>query len=172
MTAPGPGDIAGLLGLKALEIEGGRFARTYESDLRLPGGRAAATAIYVLFTAEDPISTLHRLDGDEIWHFYLGDPVDLLHLRPDGTHVTVRVGHDLLAGQMVQHVVKAGTWMGARLVAGGRYALLGATMTPGFVSGGFEQGDREQLRRRYPGAAPLITALTHERPLPGLPSER
>ncbi|HLI24262.1 MAG TPA: cupin domain-containing protein [Acidimicrobiales bacterium] len=172
MTRPGPSDLARLLGLKTLEVEGGRFSRTYQSGLRLAEGRPAATAIYALFTADDPVSRLHRLDGDEIWHFYLGDPMDLVLLRPDGTHATVRLGPDVLAGEVVQQVVPAATWMGARLAAGGSYALIGATMTPGFVSAGFEPGDRHQLRRRYPAAAGLITSLTPDRPLPGLPSER
>src|SRR5207249_6326954 len=61
------------------------------------------------------LSALHRLASDEVFHFYLGDPVEMLHLLPDRSHRVLTLGHDLAAGMTLQVVVPAGVWQGARL---------------------------------------------------------
>ncbi len=158
------------LGLKPHPSEGGYFVETYRSELRLPadvlpdaydGPRRLSTAIYYLLTP-DTHSAMHRVPGDEIFHFYLGDPVEMLQLHPDGRGEVVRLGPDPRAGFRLQHVVPAGVWQGARLRAGGRYALLGTTLAPGFEYQDFEAGDRDELCERFPRHAELITALTFE----------
>ena len=63
---------------------------------------------------------MHRLPTDELWHFYLGDPIELLLLYSDGSDELVILGQDVLAGQRIQTVVPAGTYMGARLRPGRR----------------------------------------------------
>lgn len=159
-------EVKSLLGLQPLTFEGGFFRETYASSLVLPaaalpacgGSRRAATAIYY-FLEPGTCSRLHRLEADEIYHFYLGDPVELLELGPTGSQVT-RLGQDLLGGEAVQHVVPAGRWQGSRLLPGGRWALLGTTMAPGFDLSDFEAGDRAELLARYPSEAERITALT------------
>ena len=75
---------------------------------------------------------MHVLDSDEIFHFYLGDPVEMLQLHPDGRSALFTLGPDLAAGQHVQLVVPAGVWQGTRLIGDGKVALLGCTVTPGF----------------------------------------
>ena len=80
----------------------------------------------------DTFSAMHRLKGDEVFHFYLGDPVEMLLLKPDGRAEAVLLGQDLSAGMRVQHAVAGGTWQGSRLAPGGKYALMGTTMAPGF----------------------------------------
>lgn len=158
------------LGLAPLPFEGGYFRQTYVATDQLPidrlparyaNGKPLATAIYYLLTDEpDSFSALHRLPADEIYHFYLGDPVELLMLFPDGRGERIVLGHDILAGQRVQHVVPAGVWQGSRVVAGGRYALMGTTMTPGFTEPDFEAGHAAALTAQYPAQAPLIRQLT------------
>ena len=69
--------------------------------------------------AEADIDTLHRLTSDEVFHFYLGDPVEMLHLLPDRSHRVLMLGQDLAAGMTLQAVVPGGVWQGARLAAGG-----------------------------------------------------
>ena len=121
-----------ILGLVPHPVEGGYFTETYRSADQIPAAalpagyaaaRAASTAIYYLLTP-DTFSAMHRLASDEIFHFYLGDPVEMLHLHPDGTHRIVVIGPDLEAGQRPQLVVPRHTWQGARLLPGGhsRYA--------------------------------------------------
>jgi hypothetical protein len=62
----------------------------------------------------------------------------------------------------VQHVVPRGVWQGSRLCPGGRVALLGTTMAPGFDVRDYEHGVREALLAQFPGAAEAIVALTRE----------
>ena len=80
--------------------------------------------------------------------------------RPDGRDEVVVLGQEVLTGQEVQHVVPAGTWMGARLRPGGEYGVYGNTMAPGFVLSDFEGAAAADLIARWPHRADLITALT------------
>src|SRR5207245_2095434 len=93
--------------------------------------RWAGTAIYYLLTP-DTFSALHRLPTDEVYHFYLGDPVEMLQLWPDGSGRVGTLGQDVRAGQLLQVIVPRGVWQGSRLRPGGAFALLGTTMAPGF----------------------------------------
>lgn len=161
-----------LLGLERLAGEGGWFRQTWRSPEQVEAGvlgpryrRPAllGTAIYYLVTnAPDGFSALHRLPTDEVYHFYLGDPVEQLLLHPDGRAEWVVLGHDLRSGQRVQHVAPRDVWQATRLVAGGRWALLGTTMAPGFDPSSYEAGNRQELVARYPDVADAIEALTRE----------
>ena len=83
-------------------------------------------------------------------------------LHADGRSERVLLGPDLVAGQRVQHVAPRAAWQGSRLVPGGRLALLGTTMAPGFDPLDYEPGTRAGLAAAYPDAAELIAALTRE----------
>lgn len=144
------------LGLEPLPVEGGWFRQTWCSATLLAGGRPAGTAIVAVFTDDpDGFSAMHRLGTPEVWHFYGGDPFVLLLLHPDGSSAEV-----VLGPETVQWTVPAGTWMGGRVVDGGRYSLTGATMAPGFVPSEFEPGDRGALAAAYPARASDIARLT------------
>lgn len=155
------------LGLIPLPEEGGYYRETYRSPETVPGSalperyggdKHMATAIYFLLTP-DAFSALHRLPTDEIFHFYLGDPVTMLQLFPDGSARTVTLGNDILAGHCPQCVVPRGVWQGALLEKGGRFALLGTTMAPGFDVTDFELGRRSELLAHYQECADLIVRL-------------
>jgi uncharacterized protein len=103
---------------------------------------------------------MYRLKCDEIYHFYLGDPAEMLQHSPDGTGEIITIGPYLLADMRPQVLVPRGVWQGSRLAPGGRYALLGCTVAPGFDFADFEQGKREELVGQYPAYADLIAALT------------
>lgn len=158
------------LGLQPLPVEGGWFRETWRADETVPASvlpprytsaRAVGSAIYYLLTsAPDSFSALHRLAGDEVYHFYLGDPVEMLLFSPQGETQRIVLGQDVLGGQHVQYVVPRGVWQGSRLITGGRFALLGTTMAPAFDAQDFEAGSREELLQSYPRAAELIRALT------------
>lgn len=153
-----------MLGLAPLPVEGGRYRETWRSHRHWPGNdRTAGTAIFALITdAPDGFSALHRLPTDEVYHYYLGDPLEMLLLHPDGRAERVVLGHDVLAGQHVQYTVPARTWMGSRVLPGegdDRYALVGTTMAPGFAPEDYEGGDVDELAARYPGEADLIRRL-------------
>lgn len=160
-------DVIAALKLQPHPVEGGYFRETYRSDATLPqtvlpwnaGPRSVGTAIYYLLTSTT-VSALHRLPTDEVFHFYLGDPVQMLQLWPEGDARTLILGTDVLNGQMPQTVVPGGIWQGSFLLPGGKFALLGATMAPGFDYEDYISGDREELMRVWPDQADLIKKLT------------
>ena len=147
------------LGLKPLPMEGGFYRETYRlADPRPVADEAPsalATAIYYLLTP-DTQSAWHRLPFDELWHFYLGDPVELLNIDPTGSLAAPVLGPNLLAGHAVQRLVPAGSWQAACLRLGGDFALLGTTMTPGFEFRHYEPGSAHDLARLYPAHAERI----------------
>ncbi len=151
-------------------IEGALFFETYRAPEtiarahlpdRYQSDQPFGTAILYLLTADaNSFNALHKLPTDEIYHFYLGDPVELLQLHPGGDSERILLGHDLLAGQKVQHVVPRDVWQGSHLLPGGQFALLGTTMAPGYAEGDYIAGDRAQLMATYPERAALIRQLT------------
>jgi uncharacterized protein len=157
-------EIKRLLRLDPHPVEGGFYRRTYTSpgtvDLAR-GARAQGTAIYYLLEA-GTFSELHVLESDEIFHFYLGDPVEMLQLFPDGRSAVVRLGPDLSAGEEVQVVVPAGVWQGTRLIGNGKVALLGCTVTPGFDFADYHNGTYAELAARWPEQAERIRGLTRK----------
>ena len=158
------------LGMEKIPVEGCWFKITYTSTDQLPAAglparygspRVAGGAIYALVTHED-FSAMHKLKTDEIWHFYGGNPIELLLLHPEGRSEVVLLGSDLLAGQQPQFTVPAGVWMGARPATAGAeaYGFFGTTMAPGFDYADFEPGYRDELQHAYPAQSALIAALT------------
>lgn len=159
-------EVIDLLQLEPLPLEGGFFRQTYYSPEKIPAADLPArykyelafgTAIYAVLTPND-FSAMHRLDTDEIFHFYYGDPLEMLLLHPDGSGEVFLLGNDLPAGQRPQKVVNRGVWQGTRLAAGGQhgFALIGTTMAPGFEWTGFELGEKDALANQYPAFAEMI----------------
>ena len=154
-------EIKSLLKLAPHPIEGGSFRRTYTSPgtIELPRGvRALGTAIYYLLEP-GTVSEMHVLSSDEIFHFYLGDPVEMLQLHPSGSSAVFTLGPDLEAGQHVQLVVPAGVWQGTRLVGDGKVALLGCSVTPGFDFADYRSAPASELIAQWPHEADRIRAL-------------
>src|SRR5215204_7396003 len=84
--------------------EGGFYRETF---------RSSSTAIYFLLPAGE-FSAFHRLRAsDEIWHHYLGDPVELDTIGIDGVHQVTILGSDLERGELPQVIVPAGTLQAA-----------------------------------------------------------
>lgn len=163
---PSAEELIALLQLRPHPKEGGYFRETYRADegvtvppARYVGPRCFGTAIFYLLTP-NTFSAMHRLGSDEIFHFYLGDPVCMLQLDADGTGRTVTLGSDIVQGQEIQVVVPRGVWQGSFLAAGGAFALLGCTVAPGFEYADYETGDRLALVEQYPKFADLIRQLT------------
>ena len=151
-----------LLKLEPHPIEGGSFRQSWASagSLHLPRGtRAQGTAIYYLLE-QGQFSEMHVLDSDEMFHFYLGDPVEMLQLHPDGSSAIVVLGQDLAAGQQVQVLVPAGVWQGTRLIDDGKLALLGCTVVPGFDYADYRNASYEKLAAKWPDQTGRIRALT------------
>lgn len=129
--------------------------KRYQRDKRF------GTAILYLLTSEpDSFSALHKLPTDEVYHFYLGDPLEILLLYPDYSSQKIILGQDVLAGQRVQFVVPRGVWQGSYLLPGGEFALLGTTMAPGFDPTDYLPAKRQELLAAYPQEESLIRKLT------------
>jgi uncharacterized protein len=150
--------------------EGPWFTLTWRSEETLPrsalpdrydGPRPAGTAIIGIITRTD-FSAMHRLKTDEMWHYYGGDPLELLVLHPDGTGEVVVLGPDVLAGQKLQYVVPRGSWQGARPLGdkSDAWSLFGDTLAPGFEYADFEMGYRDELQRTYRVHSAAIARLT------------
>lgn len=161
------------LGLIPHPNEGGYFRETWRAaqtftDPALAqaygGPRCAGTAIYYLLTPQT-LSAMHRVRSDEIFHFYLGDAVEQLRLTPGGKGEIVTIGADIAGGERPQSLVPHGTWQGARLKPGGRFALMGCTVSPGFEFADYEHGDRAALTAEWPEFAEAIARLTPADPV-------
>jgi hypothetical protein len=155
-------EIKALLKLEPHPVEGGWYRRTYTSEVSvalLRGVRPYGTAIYYLLE-EGTFSEMHLVASDEIFHFYFGDPVEMLHLYPDGRSEVLAFGPDLAGGQQPQILVPAGVWQGERLLEGGKLALFGCTVTPGFDFADYRSGSHAELAAQWPGQAERIRKLT------------
>lgn len=157
------------LGLEPLPVEGGWYRQIWCYP---PGAdRPAGTAIIALLTDEpDGFSQFHRLETDELWHAYGGDPIELVLLEPGGESRHITLGPDVAADQIPVHVVPGGTWMAARTT--GRWSLFGATMAPGFTSVSYVGGDIAELLAGWPGERAAIEALTRPGSPRSMPDDR
>ena len=145
----------------------GADAETYRSEGIIPqkarpgafsGPRHYSTLIMRLLRSGDK-SAPHRLHQDEAWHFYLGGPLELTHISPQGALTRVRLGRDVLNGEAAAYVVPAGHWFGARPCPGAEFCLLGCTVAPGFDFADFEAADDGELEKLFPDLAEVIREL-------------
>lgn len=147
--------------------EGGCYIQTYKSEGSIPatalpqnwGAHAFSTGILFLLKQGD-YSHLHRIRQDEMWHFYLGGPLRLALLTPDGTYSEIILGQDILAGQHVQYVVPSGVWFGATPCPGSAFSFVGCTVAPGFEFADFELAERASLLQAFPHHVKAITEFT------------
>jgi predicted cupin superfamily sugar epimerase len=154
-------EIVKLLDLKP-HPEGGFYRETYRSPRNVPGTdppRAYSTTILYLLVS-GAVSKLHRIAGDEVFHFYLGDPVTWVLLKPGGKFEKVVLGSLLGQGQELQMLVPSGTWFGGYLSEGGLFTLMGTTVAPAFEFGDLAMGEREELLAQFPQAQAEILKLT------------
>ena len=147
--------------------EGGYYKETYRSKEhiskealpeRFGGERSFSTAIYFLLE-EGNFSALHRIQSDECWHFYAGDPLLVHIIRPDGAWETITLGRDVEAGNYFQYVVPAGCWFASEPAPGSAFCLVGCTVAPGFDFADFEMAKAADLLSAFPQHGPMINRL-------------
>ncbi len=162
-------EIISKLNLQPLPGEGGYYRETWRSahtlhPSALPAGynidHVLDTCIFYLITAET-FSEMHKLPGSEIWHFYLGDPAEQIRISPDGEVTEIVLGQDIAHNHQLQAVVPANTWQGTRLAAGGKLALFGTTMSPGFEFSDYIPGNQQELLHKYPDHKTIIQKYFH-----------
>jgi predicted cupin superfamily sugar epimerase len=158
--------------VKALDLmphpEGGYYKETYRSPVKLSqqclpsdfsGERNIATGIYFLIEKGN-FSALHKIKSDETWHFYAGDALEVIEIDESGNLKITAIGPDMLKGHTFQYTVKANTWFGSRVSAGGNFSLVGCTVYPGFDFNDFEMAERSVLVKQFPHNKSIITELT------------
>ena len=148
--------------------EGGWYKESYKSEeliahsalpKRFGGDRHFSTAIYFLLESGN-FSAFHRIKSDECWHFYMGGPLIIYILDPNGQYKEVALGADLEKGEVFQYVVPANSWFASRPAQNSQYSFVGCTVSPGFDFEDFELTDAEPLIIQYPQYADLIRSLT------------
>lgn len=147
--------------------EGGLFAESYRAGETIPGealpsrygaARSFSTAIYYMLRTGE-FSAFHRIQSDEIWHFYFGGPLDLYVAR-DGAIDKLRIGNDPSHGQRLQCCIPAGTWFAAEPAAGSAFSLLGCTVSPGFDFADFELASYARLSAELSEHSALVRRFT------------
>lgn len=148
--------------MSPLPDEGGYYVETYRSlekicslPDRYNGARNFSTAILYLITPSS-FSKLHRVKSDEIFHFYLGDPVEMLQINENGNTKIEILGSDILENQKIQTIAPKNIWQGTKLATGGKFALLGCTVAPGFDFSDYQSADKEKLINQFPNLKDLI----------------
>jgi predicted cupin superfamily sugar epimerase len=121
-------------------------------------GRPVGSALYFMVTPGAPVR-LHRIRNDQLYHYYLGDPLEILMLRHDGASERVVVGPDLRAGERVQLLIPGNTFHTARVIGRRRWFLGASTEWPGVVPADVETGNVGELAARYPDVAADLRAF-------------
>ena len=125
------------------------------------GGRPAGSALYFMLTPEEPVK-LHRIRNDQLYHYHLGDPIDVLMLLEDGSTERHTVGPDIHKGHKVQLLIPGGTFHTARVTGERRWFLGASTEWPGVEPADVELGNATALAAKYPKVAAEIRSF----PLP------
>jgi uncharacterized protein len=148
--------------------EGGYFKEMYRSAEIIPtealptrykGGRCYGTSICFLLRSHE-FSAFHRIQSDEIWHFYAGSAVTIYEIDVQGNLLTHLLGNQISNGETFQAVIKAGNWFAARVQAADSFALVGCTVAPGFDFADFELAKKEALLQRFPQHSKVIEELS------------
>jgi predicted cupin superfamily sugar epimerase len=121
-------------------------------------GRPAGSALYFMVTSDAPVR-LHRIRNDQLYHRYLGDPIEVLMLHENGTSSRAIVGPDLGAGQCLQLLIPGNTFHTARVIGQRRWFLGASTEWPGVEKVDVEIGDVEALAAKYPDMADDLRAF-------------
>lgn len=147
--------------------EGGWYKQTYKSaeliahaslPPRFKGDRAFSTAIYFMLAAGD-FSAFHRIQSDECWHFYAGDPLEVFIITHKGDLEIITLGNDISKGQLFQYVVPAGCWFASRPAKNSPFSFVGCTVAPGFDFADFEMATTDRLISDYPQHQSILRQL-------------
>lgn len=135
--------------------EGGFFKEVVREPKESRQSRADYTSIYFLLT-DDNISHFHRIDADEIWYYHAGQTLTVHMIYPDGQYEAVHIGPNIADGDMLQHVVPAGTIFASSIKGEKGYALVGCMCHPGFMFETFELFEQRTLKHQFPELTDII----------------
>lgn len=150
--------------------EGGWYKETYKSSEQIPSaalpvrfgsGRTFSTAIYFLLE-QGNFSTFHKIKSDECWHFYAGEALEIFVIQHNGNLEIIRLGSNILNGELFQFVVPANCWFASRPAKNSAYSFVGCTVAPGFDFADFELAVASELLASYPAHAAIIHELCRQ----------
>jgi len=150
--------------------EGGWYREVYRSDEQIQhdalpdrylSSHCFSTSIYFLLEKND-FSAFHRISSDETWHFYLGSPIFIYCLFPDGAATETILGNNLIMGQQLQFTIQRNCWFAAKITGESDFSLVGCTVSPGFEFSDFELGIRANLLAAFPKHNTIIEEFTHD----------
>lgn len=162
-------ELIGFFDLKA-HPEGGFFKETYRSKGEIleenlaeyfEGNRNYCTSIYFLLTSEK-FSAFHKINQDEIWHFYDGTALKLHVISPLGEYSNVIIGNDFTKGDIPQFTVPAHHYFAAEVIQQDSFSFVGCTVAPGFDFKDFVLPTRAMLVSEFPKHSDIIERLTHQ----------
>ncbi len=150
--------------IERLQLHGpttcGFVSESYRSEWQVPqsalppgfdGDRPLGNVFYFLVTPAARVE-LHRIRSDQMYHHYLGDPLEVLLLYADGRSEVKLVGGELTAEVRPQLFIPGGTFHTARVAGGGDYSLLGTSVWLRAESSDVEVGDADRLAEQFPAA--------------------
>ncbi len=147
--------------------EGGYYKETYRSEelidkdalpTRFNGNRHFATAIYFLLDKGN-FSAFHRIQSDEVWHFYSGQALDIYVIHTNGVLEKIQLGANIEKGQTFQATVPAGAWFASIPADESLFSFVGCTVSPGFDFMDFELAKSKELIAAYPQHISIIEKL-------------
>lgn len=148
-------------------VEGGAFKEDFRSNITLKkehlpagfnGDRNLSTHIYFLLK-HGQFSALHKIAAEEHWHFYDGDTLSIYSIDLAGNLQEIKLGRNILQGEVLHAVIPAGIWFGSRCEVENGFSLVGCTVAPGFDFEDFELASQEVLLDLYPQHEKLIKEL-------------
>lgn len=148
--------------------EGGYFSETYRSEgfiaadslpQEYSGNRNYSTSIYFLLTS-DTFSAFHKINQDEVWHFYAGSPLKIYMISEDGRSSEQVLGVDFSKNQVPQFVVPGGHWFAAKTIEENSFSFVGCTVAPGFDFADFVLPSQQEFLKKFPEHKTLIKRFT------------
>ncbi len=150
--------------------EGGYYKETYRSPEIIPdqilsrqfkGDRAYSTAIYFLLE-QGNFSAFHRIESDEVWHFYAGQTLLIHVIHINGKFETIKLGSNIENGESFQYAVPARSWFASEPATDTDFSFVGCTVSPGFDFDDFELAKAEELAKQFPQQEELIKRLCRQ----------
>lgn len=142
-------------------VEGGYYKQIYASQKQCQEHkiRNLATCIFYLLEGND-FSAFHRINADEIWHFFLGSSLTLYNINENDSEMKIKkLGNDFNKNENLQLVIPEGDWFAAEVDDKSSFTLVGCTVIPGFEYKNFEIAKKQSLLQKFPLYRDLIERL-------------
>ena len=152
----------------SIHPEGGYYKEVYRCDefietnslpKRFSRRHTFSTAIYFLLNGNQ-ISAFHKLQSDEIWHYYTGSPLMIHILSDKGEYKISKLGLNIENGELPQIVIPHNHWFAAELLDKTSFSLMGCTVAPGFDFADFKFGTKKELIKKFPLYKDVISKLS------------